>query len=206
VISEQEAVRIIEKTDIKISSDYHLLRCINKRHNAGMYGEETKNTEDRVAMHNRDVKKDEPFLFLGDISEEEIHKPEGIAELYGIIRSLNGNPKILVMGNNDNFDMDFYHKCGFQYVSDKPLVCETIKVIFSHEPIDMTQKGLHKNGWINVHGHIHEHRTYFNIPQEGHINVYFGIHDDKVLKLSQYRTLYEKGHYNGETEYKNFWT
>ncbi len=198
---------ILSERNPYISSDYHIGRWILKKHNEEMYAEEIRKTKEVIKMHNSFVGKNSPFLFLGDLHEMEIRESKDIAELYNLVKSLNGNPKIMVKGNNDSFHgVDFYQKLGFQYVSEEPIVLDSLKIIFSHEPKDMVDKGLFNSGWINIHGHIHESKTMYNIPSEGHINVGFMANENKIFRLSEYLLRYDEGKYEYKTEYKAFWT
>jgi len=170
-----------------------------------MYDEEKRKTENVIAMHNSFVGKSDPFLFLGDLHEKEISNPDDIAELYNMVKRLNGNPKIMVKGNNDYLNgTDFYEKLGFRFVAEDRIVCEPMKIIFSHKPVDMSGKGLFNSGWINVMGHIHADTNLYNMPGEGHINVGYMANENKVFRLSEYLLRYRKGKYKYGTVYGTF--
>ena len=83
--------------------------------------------------------------------------------VYQIILPMNFN-KILVIGNNDLFDVNFYKSCGFKYAV-RSFVWHDI--LFTHCPV-------RNNNKINVHGHIHMSMAYW-IPYQNHVDVeYFG--------------------------------
>ena len=75
--------------------------------------------------------------------------------------------KILVRGNNDLFDNDFYKSCGFKYVT---YAFKWNGILFSHMP----QKHDCK---MNIHGHLHKginakSNPEYWVPYKFHVDVF----------------------------------
>ena len=144
-------------------------------------------------MHNKYVKENDYFVFLGDISEQEFFdesRPEYLEyrkKLYEMCKRLNGK-KIMITGNNDTGTDNYYKKLGFIEVIREPVLLG--RHVLSHEPIK-TDKGI-----LNIHGHIHGSKEYWNIDYKDHIDAYYGIYGHPV-KLSYLDNYYESGKYTG---------
>lgn len=207
-LTEKEVFNLIETENPYISCDYHLLKETNKFHNNETYDKYIIKTQEAISLHNKYITDNDVFLFLGDISESELHNPEDIKLLYIFCHMLKGKYKILIKGNNDCLNNAFYNKCGFDYIIDqnKQLVDNNMKLIFSHEPYPMIENKL-GDDWINIHGHIHGSKTYYNIDYREHIDAYpWGINDNKILRLNDFIKNYRNGLYVGlKTIYKPFW-
>lgn len=191
-ISKDEAIHLIRTMDPIVAGDYHLLKETNKLHSQATYDTYRKQTLDTIEMHNSHVSKDDLVVFVGDISEMELSDPKHIAELYRMIHSLNGR-KILIVGNNDNFDDAFYHKCGFEYVERKYIAYDNL--IFSHIPLNLEDMKCNSDV-VNIHGHIHGSKAYRNMNWKNHIDVYHKVHDNKPLRVSEYLKNFKDGKYN----------
>lgn len=190
-ITKEEAIHLITTENPFISGDYHLLKETNKKHSDRHFEQYYKQTQNNIQMHNRCVGENDLWLCVGDISESELHKAEDIAALYNMIKSLHGR-KILIIGNNDNFDDEFYYKCGFEYVSRSYIA--TPQYIFSHEPQNMAELKV-SSDVLNLHGHLHGAGSYRNMDWKQHIDVFHGKHDGSVLQFSQYLDNYRNGMY-----------
>ena len=114
------------------------------------------------------VGNDDTIYFLGDFVIG--HYKDQFAKL--ISEELNGNI-IFIKGNHDN---------GVKSISMKKNINITYKgkdIILSHKPLD-------KFEGINIHGHVHNNKTYdkkenqFNVSAE--VIDYTPIHIDKVLE------------------------
>jgi calcineurin-like phosphoesterase family protein len=184
-IPYKKLLNIIKNEDPYISADYHLLKeklivDDNKKEK-----EEENRTEKIIKLHNAKVKKDDYFLMLGDIQEGELREGNDLLELVVSINRLHGK-KILLCGNNDTQRWDFYVKAGFIFVTRSPIINENY--MFSHEPVDILSIGVKKN-YLNLCGHIHRHRTYYNMDNRNHINVYWEDFNGP-LRLSEYIRRY----------------
>lgn len=172
-----------------VSSDYHLLKELK-------YGnKDLRRTNDIIAMHNKFVKPNDVFLFLGDISESEFFdqdKEKIMNELIKYCNRLNGI-KILLTGNNDTIDIDVYKQMGFKEIYTEAVA--TQNYIFSHHPVPTANK-------LNLHGHIHGTKEYWNMNAEKHIDVYFGLYGQPV-KLSYLNKYYLDGKYQGISKVVN---
>ena len=172
--------------NIFISSDYHLF-C-EKRKNLFVKKKLENLNEIIIENHNQLVDKKDVFIFLGDLVNDEFIAKQ---ELQAFCNQLNGK-KILVLGNNDVFEEDFYSSCGFDYVV-KGFMYKNFA--FSHYPLDVS----HTKDIINIHGHIHGCRSYFNMPSERHIDGYIDLHGYKPVRLEDLINLYNRGFFNGTT-------
>lgn len=178
----------IENIDPWISTDYHLLEEYLKGSS-----NDTERSEEIIRMHNKYVKENDYFVFLGDISEQEFFdesRPEYLEyrkKLYEMCKRLNGK-KIIITGNNDTGTDNYYKKLGFIEVIREPVLLG--RHVLSHEPIK-TDKGI-----LNIHGHIHGSKEYWNIDYKDHIDAYYGIYGHPV-KLSYLDNYYESGKYTG---------
>lgn len=109
-------------------------------------------------------------IFMGDLVDGEFQDKD---TLKNIILSLPGK-KILVRGNNDLFDYAFYRSCGFTYVTYEFIMN---KIVYTHAPIQ-----LPKDCIMNVHGHIHNFKTYW-VPYKNMIDVAFVGGREKPVEL-----------------------
>lgn len=181
---------LIEIEDAWVSCDYHLLREFLK----GVPNIER--TEKIIEMHNKYVKKNDLFLYLGDLSEQEFYDIKSkenqkyLDLLIKLSNKLNGR-KIIIIGNNDTGSDNFYKQCGFIEVIREPILLGNH--VFSHEPIKT------EDGVLNVHGHIHGSKVYWDgVNPEDHIDAYYGIYGHPV-KLSYLDEYYKAGKYSGCT-------
>lgn len=186
IVNQSSLISNIEKINPYISSDYHLLREILKGDRNDL-----SRSEGIIEMHNKIVKPNDVFLFLGDLSEEEFYEAGSDAikqKLIDMCKRMNGR-KIMIYGNNDTTDIDFYHrKCGFIEVYKNPIL--TKKHGFSHGPIDTGDV-------MNVHGHIHGSKQYWGIDYHNHIDVYYGVWGQPVKLSYLDNKQIQQFYYNG---------
>ena len=169
--------------DMFITSDLHLNH--KNRNSANL-------ANILVSEINAKVSVDGVLMILGDLGNKgDANQKE---YLKSFIQRLNVSKKILILGNHDNLSLKDYYDMGFTFVSDR---LENDDYIFSHCPEDPKNK-------INVHGHIHDEKEYWNIPAEGHINVYINSHNYKVHTLREYLKFYKQGRYKGKSVKKKF--
>jgi len=178
----------VEDVDPWISCDYHLLGELMKGS-----GADISRSQEIIKMHNKYVKPNDLFLFLGDISEEEYYdiknkeNEDRLNLLIKLCKQLNGK-KIILIGNNDAGTDSFYKKLGFIEIIREPVLLG--RHVFSHEPIE-TDEGI-----LNVHGHIHGSKCYWNVDYQDHIDAYYGLYGHPV-KLSFLDDYYNNGKYTG---------
>lgn len=204
-LSESEAIQLIESSDPWITSDYHIykeFRYDNGHYAKELYRNAKIRTEKMLKMHETCVGKDDVVLFLGDLSESEINDtPDYQEKLKLTVRNMKGI-KILIKGNNDEMPDSFYYDCGFRYVHPymDPILSQKYKVVFSHVPWDICNSKLDSD-WINIHGHIHGSKNYWNMDWHRHIDVFPEINDCKPMKIAELMKRYAEGRYKGKTTY-----
>lgn len=164
---------ILDNTDSKhiyLTSDWHLF----KNH----YKHETNyvNTQKIITWCRQNIKDDDVFIYLGDISFRWITE-EDKKESMRIMSSLPGI-KVLIAGNHDRMLGDEYCQgCGFKYIFDQ---YTWNNIIFTHRPINMT---LYTDDYWNIHGHIHNLKKYNTTDGKKNINVYPMFYDNKPVTL-----------------------
>lgn len=159
--SEKDSNRLAKMIDtclkrwhkVYCATDWHL--WVRKEKNKPAC-HKRKGFEDIIKNANETLTKDDILIYLGDLVDGEFQDKE---ELKSILKTLPGK-KILVRGNNDLFDANFYKSCGFVDIVPS---FTWHNVIFSHMPIK-------NDNDINVHGHIHGYRTYW-IPYTNQVDV-----------------------------------
>lgn len=112
-----------------------------------------------IKFHNAFVGPEDVFIFLGDLIDDEMDDKELIKNT---LRPLNGK-KILVLGNNDIFEEEFYFECGFLFVVK---AFKWGNLTFSHQPI----KNFKDDG-VNIHGHLHKD-VYYDGTYGNHADIY----------------------------------
>lgn len=199
-LSLQEVTELLDSTNFWISSDYHLFKYIKSLPNTLPSQQAFQNPNEMAEIHNSTVSDGDVFLFLGDLSESELmDKPEYQGSVKKLAYSLNGI-KIMVKGNNDTMPDDYYYDCGFVYVTSEPLISHRKKSVFTHIPYDIVNSKFTKE-YINIHGHIHGSKKYWNMNPDRHIDVYPGMHMNKILKYTDYCKNYLLGKYRGTQIY-----
>lgn len=130
--------------EVWLMTDWHFIKY-NKENGSSFVRPETKTI---LSNAKSMIKPDDLLIFLGDICDGEIEDKPAIAHY---ISEIPGT-KILVRGNNDLFPDSWYLDHGFKYVTPK-FIWDNI--IFTHRPQD-------NNNRINIHGHIHGSKKYYN--------------------------------------------
>ena len=135
------------KENVYVTADWHLWKH-NKQKHIIEKGRRFKVTIKEIEKLN----ENDLLIFLGDIADDEFEDKEAIAKVLDLIKC----KKIMVLGNNDLLEKEFYEEHfdmvveGFQYKD----------IIFTHFPIPNLTDG------INIHGHLHGGNTYFeNCPR-----------------------------------------
>ena len=101
-----------------------------------------------VERWNKTVSSGDEVWILGDFSLRDFFATRRITE------ALNGY-KILLRGNHDTRDDDFYLKSGIKKIYDRPVLYEG-KYLLSHEPIPLCEG----TGFVNLYGHVHNKSEY----------------------------------------------
>lgn len=140
---------------VYLCCDWHLWRCTDKKKRTIV---ERSDINTIVNKYNNIVTDDDVVLYMGDLIDGECEKKEALGK---ILDSLKGI-KILVRGNNDLFDDDYYLSHGFKYVTPKFIYDN---ILFSHIP----QK---HNNRMNIHAHLHGYASYW-LPYHEMIDVAF---------------------------------
>ena len=125
-----------------------------------------------IIKNLKTIQPDDLLIYLGDLVDGEFQDKE---TLKNVILPMNFN-KILVIGNNDLFDVNFYKSCGFKYVV-RSFVWHDI--LFTHCPVK-------NDNHINVHGHIHGCKRYY-VPYTNHVDV--GFLDGRKVPVELYSLI-----------------
>ena len=111
---------------------------------------DTKNQEEYLIKNWNDIVKPEDTVYvLGDFGMSDSKE-----ETERLCRMLNGN-KILVMGNHDTQEPEWYRQCGFKEASPWPIIYQNFWIL-SHEPLYINEN----MPYANVYGHVHANPTY----------------------------------------------
>lgn len=181
----------IESLNPFLCADYHLLRELR-------YNDEfLDRTNKLINFHNKFVKNTDYVFYLGDITESEFYTDDLndiTKKLIFLTRKLNGK-KILLTGNNDIEDVEFYKKCGFLEVY-KDINLESENFTFSHKPMFPIKKDNGSGNKLNIHGHIHGAKIYYCMDYRDHIDVYHELWNG-VYRLNDINNFYKTGKYKG---------
>ena len=183
-VINQDLFTVLENTDynhIYFTSDWHLFKN-HYKHEANYV-----NTQKIITWCRQNIKDNDVFMYLGDIcfrycNEEDQEKT---------IKIFNGLPgiKVLIAGNHDlMLGDDFINKCGFSYVFTE---YKYRNFVFTHRPILMHQ---YPSEYWNIHGHIHNMRSYNDSDGSRNINVYPMFYDNKPVTLEYIDSQKRKDH------------
>lgn len=201
ILSEEETMKLIEYNNPWFSSDYHIFREFrfdNGNWANNLEKDAKSHTNKIIKMHQKYVQPNDVFVFLGDLCESELNgRPDYQEKLIDICNKLNGT-KILIKGNNDMMPNEFYYKCGFVHIFDKPVFSTKYHCVFSHIPVDLKPLKV-DNTFLNVHGHIHGSRNYWSMDWHNHIDVYPEMNGNKPMKWSELIHNFENHLYDGFT-------
>lgn len=135
---------IKNKHRVLCATDWHLWTIIEK---GKLKCKKRSDFEEVVKNANEALSEDDLLIYLGDLVDGEFQDSD---ELKSILKTIPGH-KILVLGNNDLFSSSFYKSCGFDYVVESFVWSN---IIFTHIPIK-------NDNQYNIHGHIHNYKTYY---------------------------------------------
>ena len=136
-----------------------------------------------ISNRNSSITKDDIVYHLGDfcLSNDD--------EIKSIFNRLNGN-KILIRGNHDRKPVKFYENIGFEVLTHALIVLDEYKLMLSHVPLPDVKI---KDGYINLHGHIHNKKISDDYPknysENRHINLSVDSTDFKPVSLGEINKL-----------------
>ena len=111
---------------------------------------DTKEQEDVLIKNwNEVVQAEDTVYVLGDFGMSDSKE-----ETMRLCNMLNGK-KILIMGNHDTNEPEWYRNCGFDEAIRWPILYENFWVL-SHEPLYINEN----MPYANVYGHVHANPTY----------------------------------------------
>jgi uncharacterized HAD superfamily protein/calcineurin-like phosphoesterase family protein len=175
-----------ERLDFIISMDTYV---IGDLHFSTKDPEKTKNI---IRNINSRVGKNDHLLIVGDLDGK---KGTGSWDLCKkALSSLNTKNLYFILGNNDPYTIEKYVKMGFLTVTDiatfQPSPDQ--KVILTHCPYPVDR------GEVNIHGHIHGSRCYWNLDWHDHYDVW--DQDFYPTKIGECLEILEKGLYHAVSE------
>ena len=157
-------IDLLESTPIDhiyCTSDWHMFKShYKKEHNY-------VNVSKIVSWCKQNISSDDIFMYLGDLVYRYANKEDQqkAIEIYNSIPGI----KILVLGNHDkDLGQDFFANSGFDYVVED-IDWISRQLLFTHRPLNMTS---YPEGYLNIHGHIHNIETYNTTDGQLNINVY----------------------------------
>lgn len=164
-------------SNIYLCSDVHFFKNEIKK-NKGMT---TKELMKNFKTECDKLGPDDVLIYLGDISHKEC-TPEQHKQIQEFLKNCNCN-KILIRGNHDKLDKNYYKKCGFIFIEDN-IIYENI--IFSHFPEDINKYRLEGIRY-NIHGHLHGVNNDYYVDSSNHYDVWTPNHNfirlDKIINL-----------------------
>lgn len=123
-------------------------------------------TKNIIRNISKKVGRNEHLIIIGDLDGK---KGTGSYELTKKTLSKLPTKNIyLILGNNDPYAIEDYVKCGFKSVVDmavfQPSSAE--KIILTHCPVPVS------GDEVNIHGHIHGSKIYWNVDWQNHYDVW----------------------------------
>lgn len=118
--------------------------------------------ETMIQKWNSVVEDSDTVYHLGDVAlcSNEL--------LEGIITQLKGK-KILIRGNHDTRSVTAFENVGFTVLRNPPVLLDRHRISLSHVPLPDSAL---PEGYINVHGHIHDKPLNQIVDKEGKIDNY----------------------------------
>lgn len=141
---------------------------------------------------NSRVKPEDHLVILGDLDGK---KGTGSFEITKkFINRIRTKNIYLILGNNDPYEIKDYVKLGFKTVTDIAEYQESpqTKVILTHCPYPVTRDE------INIHGHIHGSRCYWNLDWKNHYDVW--DEDGIPCTIGEALDILEQGLYKAVSE------
>lgn len=138
-----------------------------------------------ILRWNDVVGDDDCVMVVGDFSCYDLDKNKEI------LSKLKGK-KILIKGNHDTENEEFYRECGFASVYSYPIIVDSFFMV-SHEPLY-----LNKNmPYANIYGHVHANCSYKDVSEQSfcvcveRINYTPILFDDIKNRMSNVNSLFD---------------
>ena len=139
--------------------------------------------EKLISNWNNNIKNEDEIYHLGDFA---LGRKE---DAFDIANKLNGI-KYIVRGNHDKWSTKMYEEMGFTVLKNAPIKLNEYKLLLSHIPVPDKQI---PNGYINIHGHIHNNRLYECIEKydpklysiDKHLNISCDITEFKPISIEK---------------------
>ena len=150
----------VQELEAKLSMDTFLLGDCH------LSTKDEAKTRRIIAAINNTVGANDTILFLGDFDGK---KGTGSKELTkNFLKQLRCKNVYLILGNNDPYTIKEYVEIGFRSVTDMVTYQESPnrKVILTHCPYPVNRDE------VNIHGHIHGSRCYWNMDWKQHYDVW----------------------------------
>lgn len=143
---------------------------------------------------NAVVGRNDHLVFLGDFDGK---KQRSTRAIFRFLSGLACKNVYLIIGNNDGFLIDNYIETGFKAIDDHFILENgSQKIYLTHCPIPVS------NGDINIHGHLHGARCYWNMDWHDHIDIW--NEDFRPVRISECLDILNKGYYKAKTQIVNY--
>lgn len=142
-----------------------------------------------ISNVNLKVNSTKKLLILGDFDAKGHTDKNTIARF---IRSLSCQNIFMLVGNNDGFSIQDYIEMGIRGVTDVvTFKSDDRDIILSHCPVPVTGAEL------NIHGHLHGGREYWNIDWRNHIDAW--SEDYIPMTIRDIVTAHDMGYYKASS-------
>ena len=151
--------------------------------------EKDKEKTEMILEHiNMCVGRSDTLLFLGDF-DGKFGASKSLIQKF--VSRINCKNLYMIVGNNDGYTIDDYVQMGFKAISDIAYFqTENERIVLSHCPVVVTGQD------INIHGHLHGGRMYWNMDAHNHFDIYdedfipVTIRDSlTILRVGYYRAV-----------------
>lgn len=134
------------------------------------------------------------LLFLGDFDTKGHTDKNTIT---GFLNRLVCKNIYMLLGNNDGFTIDEYATMGFLGITDEVTYkSESRDILLSHCPKPVGSNTL------NIHGHLHGGREYWNVDPKNHIDVW--DEDFVPRKIRDLIKAYDLGFYRAKSVHMKY--
>lgn len=136
-----------------------------------------------ISNWNNIIKNEDKIYHLGDFA---LGRKE---DVFDIAKKLNGI-KYIVRGNHDKWNAKTYEEMGFIVLKNAPIKLNEYRLLLSHFPV--LDKQI-PNGYINIHGHIHNNKLYECIEKydpklysiDKHLNISCDVTEFKPISIEE---------------------